>query len=74
MPLVTIKTMKGSSKEAIEKTMKEVNDLVACNLGYDPSHVWVFVEEVDHEHFLTAGKTWKELMPLLYRGKKDSGE
>ncbi|MET0108748.1 MAG: tautomerase family protein [Candidatus Thiodiazotropha sp.] len=51
MPLVTIKTMKGSSKEAIEKTMKEVNDLVACNLGYDPSHVWVFVEEVDHEHF-----------------------
>ncbi|MBW9266821.1 MAG: tautomerase family protein [Candidatus Thiodiazotropha sp. (ex. Lucinisca nassula)] len=51
MPLVTIKTMNGSSKEAIEKTMKEVNDLVACNLGYDPSHVWVFVEEVDHEHF-----------------------
>ena len=74
MPLITIKTMKGSSKEAIEKTMKDVNDLVARNLGYDPSHVWVFVEEVEHEHFLTAGKTWAELMPLLYRDKKGNNE
>lgn len=66
MPLVTVKTMKGSSKEAIHKTIKEINELVAANLGYDPSHVWVFVEEVEHDHFLTAGKTWEELMPLLY--------
>lgn len=74
MPLITIKTMKGSSKEAIEKTMKEVNDIVASNLGYDPAHVWVFVEEVEHDHFLTAGKTWEELKPLLYRDKKGSSE
>ncbi len=66
--------MKGSSKEAIEQTMKEVNDIVARKLGYDPSHVWVFVEEVEHDHFLTAGKTWEELRPLLYRDKKDSGK
>ena len=24
------------------------------------------------QDFLTAGKTWEELMPLLYEGKKDS--
>lgn len=74
MPLVTIKTMKGSSKEEIEKTMKEVNDIVARNLGYDPSHVWVFVDEVEHDHFLTAGKTWEELMPLLYGDKENSSK
>ena len=72
MPLVTLKTMKGSSNEAIEKTMKQINEIVASNLGYDPAHVWVFVEEVEHDHFLTAGKTWEELKPLLYKGKKES--
>ena len=66
MPLITIKTMKGCSKEAIENTMKEINSIVAKNLGYDPSHVWVFTEEVEDNHFLTAGKTWEELRPLLY--------
>ena len=71
MPLITIKTMQGSSKEAIEETMKQVNIIVAGNLGYDPAHVWVFVEEVEHDHFLTAGKTWKELKPLIIREKKD---
>jgi hypothetical protein len=39
VPLVTLKTMKGSSKEAIEKTMKQINEIVASNLGYDPAHV-----------------------------------
>jgi 4-oxalocrotonate tautomerase family enzyme len=72
MPLVTIKTMKGSSKEAINKTMKQINEIVSTNLGYDSSHVWVFVEEVEHDHFLTAGKTWEELKPLLYKDKKDT--
>ena len=72
MPLITIKTMKGKSKEAITKTMKDISDIVAKNLGYDPAHVWVFVEEVEHEHFLTAGKTWKELMPLLYKEQSNS--
>jgi 4-oxalocrotonate tautomerase family enzyme len=71
MPLITIKTMKGCSKEAIEKTMKEINHIVSQNLGYDPAHVWVFTEEVEHDHFLTAGKTWKELKPLLYASEKD---
>ncbi len=60
-----------SSKEAIEKTMKQINEIVASNLGYDSAHVWVFVEEVEHDHFLTAGKTWEELKPLLYKGKRD---
>lgn len=69
MPLITIKTMKGSTKESIEKTMKEVNEIVSKNLGYDPSHVWVFVEEVEHSHFLTSGKTWESLKPMLYQEK-----
>ncbi len=67
MPLITLKTMKGSSKESIKKTIKEINALVAKNLGYDASHVWVFVEEVEHDHFLTAGHTWTELKPILYK-------
>ena len=71
MPLITIKTMKGSSKEALEKTMKQINAIVSENLGYDPAHVWVFVEETDHNHFVTAGKTWKELKPLLYSDKQE---
>ncbi|MEJ1355897.1 MAG: hypothetical protein RPU61_04880 [Candidatus Sedimenticola sp. (ex Thyasira tokunagai)] len=58
MPLITI------------KTMKEVNNIVASNLDYDPAHVWVFVEEVEHDHFLTAGKTWEELKPLLLQTTK----
>ncbi|MGH1464309.1 MAG: tautomerase family protein [Cognatishimia sp.] len=66
MPLVTIKTMQGKSPEAIEKTMKQVNQIVAENLNYDPSHVWVFVEETADEHFVTAGHTWKTLKPKLY--------
>lgn len=74
MPLITIKTMKGSSKEALEKTMKQVNEIVARNLGYDSAHVWVFVEEVEHDHFVTAGKTWQELKPLLYSDKKGDEE
>lgn len=70
MPLITLKTMTGSSQEALEKTMRQINEIVAENLGYDPAHVWVFVEEVEHDHFLTAGRTWKELKPLLERGKQ----
>ncbi len=66
MPLVTLKTMQGKSPEAIRKTMEDINRIVAENLGYDPSHVWVFVEEVADEHFLTAGRTWAELKPVLY--------
>jgi len=66
MPLVTLKTMQGKSAEAIRKTMEDINRVVAENLGYDPSHVWVFVEEVADEHFLTAGRTWAELKPKLY--------
>ncbi len=69
MPLITIKTMKGSSKEAIENTMKEINEIVSRNLDYDSSHVWVFVEEVEDHHFLTAGKTWEVLRPMLYQEK-----
>lgn len=67
MPLITIKTVKGSSPEALTKTMKEINALVAKNLGYDPSHVWVMCEEVESDHFVTAGRTWTELRPMLER-------
>ena len=74
MPLVTLKTMKGSSKEAIDKTMKQLNAIVAGNLGYDPAHVWVFVEEVEHEHFVTSGRTWVELKPVLDRAKGKGNE
>lgn len=66
MPLVTLKTMQGQSPEAIRKTMRDINRVVAANLGYDPSHVWVFTEEVADEHFLTNGQTWAELRPMLY--------
>ena len=74
MPLVTLRTMKGSSKEAIEKTMKHVHRIVADNLGYDPAHVWVFVEEVEHDHFVTSGRTWEELKPILGRAKEKGNE
>ncbi len=67
MPLITIKTLAGNSKETLHKTMKEVNQLVAQNLGYDPAHVWVFVEEVDHDHFMTAGRTWEELKTIVHQ-------
>lgn len=66
MPLVTLKTMKGQPAGTIQKTMAEINKIVADNLGYDPAHVWVFTEEVEDEHFLTAGQTWAELKPHLY--------
>ncbi len=66
MPLVTLKTMQGKSPAAIKKTMKEINEIVARNLGYDPAHVWVFAEETADEHFLTAGETWDVLKPKLY--------
>jgi 4-oxalocrotonate tautomerase family enzyme len=66
MPHVTLKTMQGQSPEIIEKTMRELNEVVAKNLGYDPSHVWVFFEEMADEHFMTAGQTWAELKPKLY--------
>ena len=45
--------------------MKQINALVAENLGYDTSHVWVFCEEVEDDHFVTAGRTWAELKPML---------
>ena len=66
MPLVTLKTMEGKSPEAIRRTMADINRVVAENLGYDPAHVWVMVEEVRDEHFFTAGRTWAELKPHLY--------
>ncbi|SEK84462.1 tautomerase family protein [Rhodococcus maanshanensis] len=66
MPMVTIKTMQGKSPEAIRKTMSDVGRVVAENLGYDAAHVMVFVEEVADTHFLTAGRTWAELKPVLY--------
>ena len=72
MPLITIKTVKGSSPEALTRTMKEINALVAKNLGYDPSHVWVMCEEIDEGRFVTAGKTWGELRPLLVLGAKNN--
>ena len=46
--------------------MRDINRVVAANLDYDPSHVWVFTEEVADGHFLTAGKDWSELKPVLY--------
>ena len=66
MPLVTLKTMKGKPAQALHKTMRDINAIVAENLGYDPSHVFVFAEEVEDEHFMTAGKTWAELKPHFY--------
>ena len=66
MPMVTLKTMAGKPREAIVKTMKDINRIVAENLGYDPAHVWVFVDEVDDQNFVTGGRTWAELKPLLY--------
>lgn len=66
MPSVIIKTMKGSSREAIDKTMRQINELVAENLGYDSAHVWVFCEEEEHDHFVTSGRTWSELNPILH--------
>ncbi|HYD64953.1 tautomerase family protein [Azospirillum sp.] len=49
--------------------MEAVNRVVAENLGHDPSHVWVFFEEVRDEHFLTAGRTGAELKLLLRPAK-----
>ncbi len=66
MPLITLKTMQGQSPDAIKKTMKDICKIVATNLDYDPSEVWVFAEEVADEHFLTAGRTWSELKPMLH--------
>lgn len=36
MPLITLKTMEGSPEAKINKTIKEINTLVARNLEYDP--------------------------------------
>lgn len=66
MPLVTLKTMAGTPRDVLDRTLKEVNALVAENLGYDPAHVWVILEEMPHEDFVVAGKTWAELKPMLY--------
>ena len=71
MPLITLKTMKGKPPEAIKRTMADISKIVADNLVYDPAHVWVFTEEVDDEHFLTAGRTWAELKPHLYPKKSE---
>jgi phenylpyruvate tautomerase PptA (4-oxalocrotonate tautomerase family) len=71
MPLITLKTMQGKSPAAIRKTMDEISQIVSKNLDYDPSHVWVFVEETADEHFLTAGRTWAELKPMLYPDQGD---
>lgn len=69
MPLVILKTLAGKPREALDKTMKQMNALVAENLGYDPAHCWVMYEEIKHDDFVTDGKTWTELKPLLYGDK-----
>lgn len=66
MPLVTLKTMQGKSPEQVQKTMSEIGRVVSENLGYDPSHVWVFFEETADEHFMTAGKNWADIKQMLY--------
>lgn len=71
MPMITLKTMTGSSPEALDRTLRQINQIVADNLGYDPAHVWVFLEEVEHDHFVTAGRTWTELKPMLERRSRD---
>ncbi len=68
MPLVTVKTMAGQSPAAIRKTLDDINRVVAENLGYDRSHVWVFFDEVAHDRFMTAGRTWAELKSDLATG------
>ncbi|MEV0467836.1 tautomerase family protein [Nocardia tengchongensis] len=61
MPMVTIKTVRGQTPEALARTMREVSRVVAENLGYDPAHVWVMLDEMPDDHFMVAGKTWAEL-------------
>ena len=61
-------------QKTIEEMPREVNKFVASNFGDNPDHVWVLVEDGEHDYFLTAGKTWDELKPLLYRGNKDGNQ
>jgi len=48
-----LKYYKKRGKEAIDKTTKQINNIVANSLA----NAWLFTEKIQHGHFLTAGRT-----------------
>lgn len=42
--------------------MAGITDVVCTRLNYDPKHVSVYIEEVDHDAFMEAGQTGAEMI------------
>lgn len=62
MPMVTIKILKGRSKEKLHQVMLQMTEVMSKELGYDKKHISVYLEEVEHNAFMEGGETGAELI------------
>lgn len=70
MPLVTIKILKGRSPEKLHRAMQKITQSMSEELGYDKKHISVYLEEVEHDHFMEGGETGAELIESFGVGHK----
>lgn len=65
MPIVTIKILKGRSREKLQRVMKQITEIMSEELNYDKKHISVYVEEVEHSAFMEGGETGVEIIERL---------
>jgi len=58
MPLVTIKVIKGRSKEQKKGMVEDVTTAIAKNIGCPPSAVSIDIVEMEEDNFAMGGTLW----------------
>lgn len=73
MPIVTLKILKGRSRAKLHTAMQQLTQVISTELDYDPKHVSVYIEEVEHDAFMENGETGQEMVERLGVGRKYQG-
>ena len=58
MPIVRIEMLAGRSADIKQRLAAELTDVVARHCGSDPAHIYVIFNDVRHEDWAVAGRTF----------------
>ena len=71
--MCNIQMPKGKSKEAIEKTMIEISEIMIKNFETKPSQVRVIVDELPRNRYIVGGVMTTQ-MPEFDDAKREHGD
>jgi 4-oxalocrotonate tautomerase family enzyme len=57
MPLISVKILKGHSKEKLDRLGEGITRVVSDTTSIPAENIWLVVEEVDSERWYVKGKS-----------------